>query len=99
MTRGFTLLEMMVTLAILGLLTAVTGLAVRSLRPSPQQHLLQELAAAREEAIRSGRSVVWHLDSNTVRFLPNGSSSGGRVTAGAGTVAVDPLTGGIRDPR
>lgn len=99
MSGGFTLLEMMVTLAIMGLLTALSGLAIQSFRPPPEQEVLASLAASREEAIRSGTAVVWRRDSVTVRFLPNGSSSGGLVPTGARAVSIDPLTGGMRDPK
>lgn len=99
MTRGVTLLELMVAVAILGLLAAVSGVAIRSLAPAPEQQLLRELAAAHEDAVQSGRNVVWLGDSVAVRFLPNGSSSGGRLAAGARTIVVDPLTGGIGEAK
>ncbi len=95
MTGGFTVIEMMVTVFLLALLTAVSGLAVRSLMAGPEQELVRALAEARERALRSGRPAVWSGDSVAVRFLPNGSSSGGRVARGASTWIVDPLTGAV----
>ena len=99
MSRGFTLLEMMVTVAILGLLSSLLALAIRSLREPPQQEVFAALAVAREDAIRTGRAVVWRRDGAAVRFLPNGSSSGGRISAETRVVVIDPLTGGVRESK
>lgn len=99
MTPGFTLLEMMVTVCVLALLATVSGLAARSLKPGRDRQVATALAEVREQAIRSGRPVAWSSDSVTVRFLPNGSSSGGRVTIGGRTWVVDPLTGAVHAAR
>jgi prepilin-type N-terminal cleavage/methylation domain-containing protein len=99
MTRGFTLLEVIVTVAVLGLLVAVAGLAIRSFEPPAGQEVIRELANARVEAIRSGQPVEWRGDSATLRFFPNGSSSGGRIISGGHALQVDPLTGEVRETR
>lgn len=99
MTPGFTLLELMVTVCILTLLATVSGLAVRSLKPDRDQQVATALAEARAQAIRSGRPVAWSSDSVTVRFLPNGSSTGGDVAIGGRTWVVDPLTGAVHAAR
>ena len=77
MRSGFTLLEMIVVLALFGLVLAMSGLAIASLAPRNDQ---QSVRTARAEAIRGGspRGV------DSVLFLPDGRAIG---------VDVDPLTG------
>lgn len=85
--RGFTLVETMVVLAILGMMVAMGGLAMVSLRPSPQDDAFRQLARARAEAIRTGERVVvtHHAGRAThIVFLPDGRALG---------ASVDPLTG------
>ncbi len=85
---GFTLLEVIVVLAILGLTFGVSALAFTSLKFPRESDLVRELRHARSDAIRTGRPVV--IDSNHaprtthVLFLPDGRAIGPRV---------DPLTG------
>ena len=78
MKYGFTLLEMIIVLALFGLLLALSGLAIASLAPRNDQW--QSVRAARAEAIRAGspRGV------DSILFLPDGRAIG---------VGVDPLTG------
>lgn len=97
MKRGFTLLEMMLVLTVLGLLLALAPLAIPPSDRRLAADVLASLRAARERAIVGGQPAVWRRDSTTVRFLPDGSSSGGRVTAGEIPLLVDPLTGGIHE--
>lgn len=88
---GFTLVETMVVLAILGMMVAMSGLAIVSLRPNPRDEALRELARARAAAIRTGnRVVVTHDAQRTTRivFLPDGRAFGS---------GLDPLTGALRD--
>lgn len=99
MSRGVTLIEMMVALTVLGLATAVAGLALVGLRPVPDAGPVSALIATRDEAIRSGRPLIWGQDTVAVRFLPDGSSSGGRIALENGTVVVDPLTGRVHGSR
>ena len=99
MNRGFTLVELLATLAILGLSAGIAALALPTLRPTPGSAVLRSLAAARSAAVRSAAPVVWRRDSISVRFLPDGSSSGGRVPLDSVTVVIDPLSGVARAAR
>ena len=94
---GFTILELMVVLAILGLTLAVSGLALASLRAPRESAWIREVRRARAEAIRTGAAVRASLPappSTTLHrprpllFLPDGQAVG---------PGVDPLTGAPRD--
>jgi prepilin-type N-terminal cleavage/methylation domain-containing protein len=76
-----TLVELIVVLAILGLLLAMSGLALASLREPPEAAGIRELARAHAEAIRGGAPVT----GDSVLFLPDGRAIG---------AGVDYLTGG-----
>lgn len=78
--RGVTLLELLVVLTVLGVVLAVTGLAIGSLRTPRESEGVLALRRARAEAIRSGVPRTTH----GVRFLPDGRAIG---------VDVNPLTG------
>jgi prepilin-type N-terminal cleavage/methylation domain-containing protein len=77
---GVTLVELVVVLAILGLVLGVSGLALASLRKPAQSAEIQNLARARAEAIQDGEPVA----RDSVLFLPDGRAIG---------VSVDYLTG------
>jgi len=98
-TPGFTLVELLATLAILGLGAGVAALALPSLQPPSGSEVFRSLHAARATAVRSGRAVVWRRDTVAVRFLPDGSSSGGRLLLDSLVIWVDPLTGTARATR
>jgi len=98
-TRGFTLVELLAVLAILGVGAGVAALALPSLQPPPGSEVLRSLEAARAAAVRSGRAVVWRQGTVAVRFLPDGSSSGGRISVDSLVLVVDPLTGATRAAR
>lgn len=57
--RGVTLVELLVVLAVLGVMTGVAGLAFGGERtePAPDEAALDRIAAARREAVVTGRSV------------------------------------------
>lgn len=93
--KGVTLVELIVALAVVGLILGISGLALASLRPPSEAGAIRELEAARDAAVRTGRSVVVHVDTISVRFAPDGSSSGGTITAGGLSISVDPLTGAV----
>jgi prepilin-type N-terminal cleavage/methylation domain-containing protein len=84
-SAGVTLLELLVALAITGLLATLAAVALGDLRgraPSPR---LASLARARATAIRTGTAVTLPLGPDSlVRFLPDGRAIG---------PAADPLTG------
>ncbi|MGH7528906.1 MAG: pilus assembly FimT family protein [Gemmatimonadales bacterium] len=78
--QGVTLVELIVVLAIVGLILGVSGLALGSLRSTPQSQRIIEIRQARFEAIHSGAPRTAH----GARFLPDGRVIGADV---------DPLTG------
>jgi len=86
--RGFTLLEVIVVVAIFGLIAGMSGLAFVSLRAPRQSELVHELSRARAEAIQTGRAVVSENNraprTAQVLFLPDGRAIG---------FGADPLTG------
>lgn len=96
MRRGFTLLEVLVTLSLLGLMGAVSGLSVAALRPREGSVALRAIERARSDAVETGRPIVFHHDGRQVRFLPDGSSSGGWLLIDEIWFSVSPLTGVIR---
>jgi len=85
--RGTTLVELLVVLAILGLLTGVTGLALNNLSPQRDSAAPRQLRIARDRAIHDGHAVFVATDSAHligIRFLPDGRAIG---------EGADPLTG------
>ena len=89
MRRGFTLVELIVTLALLGLLSGLAAATLGSLRKAEPDTRAQALARARERAIRTGTRV--RLDDakgESVLFLPDGRAVGD---------GVEPFTGGPLD--
>lgn len=85
---GFTLLEVIVVMVILGLIVGMSGLAFVSLRAPREADRMRDLRHAREEAIRAGRPVAVGGNqtprTTLTLFLPDGRGIGS---------AVDPLTG------
>lgn len=91
---GVTLVELMVVLAVLGVMTGVAALAWRPSRPEAAgvgQHATESVAAVRRRAVESGRVVtaIVGVDEQhaTVVAFPDG-----RVV-GAEYLGVNPLTG------
>ena len=80
---GVTLVELIVVLALLGLVLGISGLALASLRAPRESDDLRELQKARAEAVQSGTPRTAH----GVLFLPDGRAIGPNV---------DPLTGAPR---
>ena len=97
--KGTTLIELVVALAVLGLILGVSGLALASLQAPRESEWVRELRRARAEAIRTGTPVRAALPSDTAGyrsllpaplFLPDGRAIG---------PGVDPLTGAPRATR
>ncbi len=138
MPRGFTLLELLVVLAVIGLVMVAVPMMIAGGRPGPETRaaaieIASALRQARGESIARFRPVVFLIDvderryrigengaakelpekmtlslytarseladetAGGIRFFPDGSATGGRVTVAHGnfryTVAVDWLTG------
>jgi prepilin-type N-terminal cleavage/methylation domain-containing protein len=87
--RGVTLVELMVVLAVLGVVAGISGLAVASLRPPVEAELSARLQRARGTAVRQGRAVTVVGENGTkILFLPDGRVIGS---------GVDPWSGGVSD--
>lgn len=91
--RGFTLVEVMVVLAVLALMTGLVTVGLATLEPSPESEYARSVERARAQAIRTGSPVraAEPLPSLAVPhrplpplFLPDGRALG---------PGVDPLTG------
>lgn len=96
---GVTLVELVVVLALIGLVASVSGLALSSLKPPREAEWARELRRARTGAVQTGKLVrsAIPLPSTSVHdrplpslFLPDGRAIG---------AAVDPLTGAPRATR
>jgi Tfp pilus assembly protein FimT len=92
-----TLLELMVTLALLAVLAGVVPLALRRIEPIRQADASGRLTAARRMALRTGRAVAVTTSAAAATYraiaLPDGS-----VVADT-AFHVDRLTGVVRDTR
>lgn len=78
--RGFTLMELLVALALLGIILGVSTMSLMSVKSTRE---MDERQRARADAIRSGAPRAAH----GVLFLPDGRAIG---------PGVDPLTGAAR---
>ena len=83
--RGFTLVELIVVIAIIGLMVAISGVAIAALKLPRESEETAALRRARTAAITSGVPV---RASAQVLFLPDGRALG---------PGVDPLTGRPRE--
>ncbi|MBB1627360.1 type II secretion system minor pseudopilin GspH [Achromobacter sp. UMC71] len=87
--RGFTLIELMVVLVIVGIATAALGLSIRS-DPARQlrddaQRLAERFAVAQSEVRGDGRAIAWQADADGYRFVR------GAWTDEGGVPVLDPL--------
>lgn len=80
---GFTLIEVVVSLAVLALILGVTVVGLASLRQPAASRTARQITAARDSAVRSGMVVV----APQILFLPDGRAIG---------PGVEPLTGAPR---
>ena len=78
MSRGTTLVELVVCLAILGVMAGITGFAFHSLKPRADATPSRAIFRARAEALDSGKLVRLVVDSlgsigpRVMLFLPDG---------------------------
>jgi prepilin-type N-terminal cleavage/methylation domain-containing protein len=95
-TRGFTLLEIVVTLVLLSIAAAIVAPAFRTAR-TPDENLRALLASTRETAVRRAQTVVLHVDDRGAwRIVASGDTAAigsGRFTDGTRDlrIRVNPL--------
>jgi prepilin-type N-terminal cleavage/methylation domain-containing protein len=95
-SAGVTLIELLVTLTLLGLLAGVAGLTFRTLPAAPVLSAnATRVVAARDSALRSGYPVNVTL-LVTGRAYDATAFPDGRVLTDA-PISIDPLTGVVRD--
>lgn len=85
--RGFTLVELLVVLAIAGLMLAVAPPLISSVMPGVElkaaaRRTAGALRLAREVAIASGRDIAWVIDIDSNRYRIDGDHRGGSLPAG-----------------
>jgi type IV fimbrial biogenesis protein FimT len=101
--RGFTLIELMITVAILGVLLALAvpsfqGTIARNNVASAASMLSASLSLARSEAVKRGASVTVCKSANASTCVTSGDWSQGWimfVTAGTPLRVYEPPTGGV----
>jgi prepilin-type N-terminal cleavage/methylation domain-containing protein len=87
--RGVTLVELVVALAVVGLLSGLALVGFRSLRPEPPGPWVAAADSARAAAIRTGRPAdLTDTTGRRVLFLPDGRAIGRDV---------DPVLGEVVD--
>ena len=104
--RGFTLLELLIVLAVLVLLVAIAWPALRrpllsSVTHEAAQQLVQDVAAARLIAIESGRTLAMRFEPGGSRYEFSPAEPGGeneRSGAGDGSDVVAEMPEGGYDP-
>jgi len=79
--RGFTLAELMVVIMILGVMAAVTGIALATRAPVPTADArLMRVAAARDSAVRTGEPATVAVEVDSVLYLVTAFPDGRVVT-------------------
>lgn len=99
MSRGVTLLELLLVLVVMAIAAGVTALGWRAGRTTPAAAVMAELEAARDRAVRGGRVVRWEGPAGSVWFWPDGSATPARLPVEGVVVVVEPLTGVVRAER
>jgi len=87
--RGVTMVELVVALAVVGLLSGLALVGFRSVRPEPPAPWVVAADSARAAAVRTGRPAgITDTFGHRVLFLPDGSGIGRDV---------DPVLGEVLD--
>jgi len=85
--RGVTLVELVVALAVVGLLSGLALVGFLSLRPQPSAPWVTAADSARASAVRTGRSaIITDTSGHRVLFLPDGRAIGRDVDPVLGEV-------------
>lgn len=84
---GVTLLELLVTMAVLGIVAGVVSVTLRRLDEPAPDSPASRVARARREAVASGRPVTVTIDTMNATAWPDGSVVADSV------LAVDRLSG------
>lgn len=71
-SRGATLVELLVALAIFAALAGLSVVPLTALRPTPAQTDSAELRRLRTRAIQTGASILVEQGDRRVRFMPDG---------------------------
>ncbi|HET7188381.1 MAG TPA: prepilin-type N-terminal cleavage/methylation domain-containing protein [Gemmatimonadaceae bacterium] len=94
---GVTLIELIVVIALLGLIAGMTTVSMRADSGVHSPSLAQRIASARRDAIRTGQptelAITDSVGTHVLRALPDG-----RVL-GEPSTGVDVTTGELRDAR
>jgi hypothetical protein len=91
-----TLVEVVVTLSIVGVLFGLVAVSTVVLEPPAEAMIPQRIMEARREAIRTGVPVtVAFASAVRVTLYPDGSATPARVADSAGAWRVDPWTGAV----
>jgi prepilin-type N-terminal cleavage/methylation domain-containing protein len=94
--RGMTLVEVVVTLSVLGVLFGLVAVSTVILEPPPEAAVPRRIDEARREAIRMGAAVTVAFDGLVlVTLYPDGSATPARVADSTGAWRVDPWTGAV----
>jgi prepilin-type N-terminal cleavage/methylation domain-containing protein len=95
--RAFTLIEVLVTLTIVGIALGMVGLSVATFEPRAEAEVPRRIAEARATAIRSGAAVTVEFEGEgRVTLYADGSATPARIQDGAAYWRIDPWTGEVR---
>jgi len=91
---GMTLIEVLVTLTVLGVLFSFAGVSMVVLEPPKDADIPRRLAVSRRDAVRTGVPVTLSFANGArVTLYPDGSATPARVADTTGAWRVDPWTG------
>ncbi|MGE3526891.1 MAG: Tfp pilus assembly protein FimT/FimU [Gemmatimonadales bacterium] len=97
---GFTLLEVIVALAVLGVLYGLTTMAFTNLKPTRESEIRDFIVQTRLQAVKTGKPLTITVDSagmvspRVIRFLPDGRALGEGYDPWTGAARSNPMPGG-----